>query len=234
MLAAGVGADAADLRPAPSPSRRRRGRARPPRRDRAVPSRRPARRHRAAGGRELGQRAEPADGARGDRVVGLATVGRRPTPRRARSPPARWRGRRPRSPRSMNSHLRPTDSTRSTRASGSIAARTRPGKPAPEPTSQIARAAASSAKPRPERLSATCTVHACREADGPLGAEASASSISTIGSSAARAASVELRLAPVRARRSGRRGLNRRSAGRRRSGARARRPRCRSRRRCGP
>ena len=39
--------------------------------------------------------------------------------------------------RRMNSHLRPTDSTRSTCAAGSATARARPGKPAPAPTSAI-------------------------------------------------------------------------------------------------
>ena len=37
----------------------------------------------------------------------------------------------------MKSHLRPTDSIRSTWASGRATARTRPGKPAPAPTSAI-------------------------------------------------------------------------------------------------
>ncbi len=87
------------------------------------PSRRPARRPRASKGRgELGERREPADGARGHRVVSLAPARRRAAQRPGlgalADDPRVGDSRVARSPWRMKSHLRPIDSTRSTRALG--------------------------------------------------------------------------------------------------------------------
>ena len=93
-------------------------------------------------GCELGQGREAADGAGGDDVVGLAAVRgcARSSERVLRTValgiPASAMA------RLMKSHLRPTDSIRSTWALGRATARARPGKPAPAPTSAIRAACA--------------------------------------------------------------------------------------------
>src|SRR6185437_3932761 len=60
----------------------------------------------------------------------------------------------------MKAVLREIESIRSTWASASETARTRPGKPAPAPTSAIRPASRSSGTSRPVRLSTTCTCQA--------------------------------------------------------------------------
>ena len=91
--------------------------------------------------------------------------------------------------RSITAAFRPTDSIRSTEARGSATASTRPGKPAPAPTSAMRRALASEGTSKPERLSATCT---SRARSGSLtvvwgsGSAASASSSSSICGSVSR------------------------------------------------
>ena len=132
---------------------------------------------------ELGEGREAADGAGGDRVEGLACRRRaassseRALRTSALAIPAAAIARR------MNSHLRPTDSTSSTRAAGSATARTRPGNPAPEPISAIREAAASGSTSSPVRLSSTWTFQACAGSVTELTeARSSASSSSTISS----------------------------------------------------
>ena len=96
-----------------------------------------ARRPRAAAARRT-RTAPAATRARARRRRRSARA-RRPTPRRAPTRPRRSRGPSPRPRDRRNSHLRPAASTRTTRASGSTAASTRPGSPAPAPRSAISR-----------------------------------------------------------------------------------------------
>ena len=82
--------------------------------------------------REHGQRGQRP---RGDDVVGLGALARRPLLGPSRDGDARCRRLAAAARRAITSVLRRPDSTRSTCASGSATASTRPGKPAPEPMS---------------------------------------------------------------------------------------------------
>src|SRR5215218_1402354 len=82
----------------------------------------------------------------------------------------------------MNSHLRPTDSTRSILAAGRATASTRPGKPAPAPTSAIRVAVRSSGTSRPVRLSRTWTRQARSSTIELTEARSSASRARTVSS----------------------------------------------------
>ena len=160
MAAAGVKSRRRESAPGASPASPALAPAPPPRPRRASPSRRPGRRLREAAAR----RARRA--SRGGRPRAPSPRRRPRVPRPPPAPPSV-----PGSPRRcsmpasaaarrMNSHLRPTDSTRSTSEAGSAAARTRPGNPAPEPISAIRRALRRSSISRPERLSSTWTFQA--------------------------------------------------------------------------